>query len=161
MELRDLPSVDELARDERLSGEPPRSRWRPPALRSPAHARRSGPVTTAGDLGERALRELASARAPGLRRALNATGVIVHTNLGRAPLPEAALDGRSRSAAATRTSSTTSRRRARLAAGSRRGDPPAPDRRRGRARRQQQRAAVMLALAALAEAARCSSRAAS
>src|SRR5207237_7021691 len=45
-----------------------------------------------GDLGERAAQELASARAPSLRRALNATGVIVHTNLGRAPLPEAALE---------------------------------------------------------------------
>ena len=45
-----------------------------------------------GDLGERVLLELASARAPSLRRALNATGVIVHTNLGRAPLPEAAVE---------------------------------------------------------------------
>src|SRR5262249_36055257 len=32
------------------------------------------------------------ARRPRLQRVLNATGVIVHTNLGRAPLPEAALD---------------------------------------------------------------------
>src|SRR5207253_1619448 len=31
-------------------------------------------------------------RRPRLRRAINATGVIVHTNLGRAPLAEAALD---------------------------------------------------------------------
>jgi L-seryl-tRNA(Ser) seleniumtransferase len=36
--------------------------------------------------------ELTSARAPHLRRVINATGVIVHTNLGRAPLAEAALD---------------------------------------------------------------------
>ena len=36
--------------------------------------------------------ELGTARAARLRRALNATGVIVHTNLGRAPLSEAALE---------------------------------------------------------------------
>jgi L-seryl-tRNA(Ser) seleniumtransferase len=44
-----------------------------------------------GDLVARVEHELASARAPTLRRVLNATGVIVHTNLGRAPLPAAAL----------------------------------------------------------------------
>jgi L-seryl-tRNA(Ser) seleniumtransferase len=36
--------------------------------------------------------ELTAARQPALQRVLNATGVIVHTNLGRAPLPQAALD---------------------------------------------------------------------
>ncbi len=44
------------------------------------------------DLRGRVRTELESARRPGLRRVLNATGVIVHTNLGRAPLPEAALE---------------------------------------------------------------------
>ena len=45
-----------------------------------------------GDLTERLSDELEATRAARLRRALNATGVIVHTNLGRAPLAEAALE---------------------------------------------------------------------
>ena len=45
-----------------------------------------------GDLRVRLATELAAARTPSLTRVLNATGVIVHTNLGRAPLAEAALD---------------------------------------------------------------------
>jgi L-seryl-tRNA(Ser) seleniumtransferase len=45
-----------------------------------------------GDLGAALALELASARRPALRRVLTATGVIVHTNLGRAPLPAAALE---------------------------------------------------------------------
>src|SRR5207248_7960067 len=44
-----------------------------------------------GDLFARFRVELADARRPALRRVLNATGVIVHTNLGRAPLAEEAL----------------------------------------------------------------------
>jgi L-seryl-tRNA(Ser) seleniumtransferase len=91
MKLRDLPSVDELARDERLAGEPPALAV---AAARAALARAREEIRAGadpGDLVERTLGELAAARAPALRRALNATGVIVHTNLGRAPLPEAAL----------------------------------------------------------------------
>jgi len=91
MELRDLPSVDELARDERLAGEPAALAVEAAraALARAREAIRAG--HDPGDLGQRAAQELASARAPSLRRALNATGVIVHTNLGRAPLAETAL----------------------------------------------------------------------
>ena len=45
-----------------------------------------------GDLVSRVRSELSATRRPALRRVLNATGVIVHTNLGRAPLPRAALE---------------------------------------------------------------------
>ena len=44
-----------------------------------------------GDLHARLRDELARARRPRLRRVLNATGVIVHTNLGRAPLAAEAI----------------------------------------------------------------------
>jgi L-seryl-tRNA(Ser) seleniumtransferase len=90
--LRDLPSVDRLLADERLAGEPRglalaavRS-----ALEQARAAVREG--RNPGDLVELALVELAAARSPSLRRVLNATGVIVHTNLGRAPLAGAALE---------------------------------------------------------------------
>lgn len=45
-----------------------------------------------GDLAARAEAEALETIAPRLRRVLNATGVIVHTNLGRAPLAAAALE---------------------------------------------------------------------
>jgi L-seryl-tRNA(Ser) seleniumtransferase len=45
-----------------------------------------------GDLAAALDQELSSARRPALRRVLNATGVIVHTNLGRAPLAPLALE---------------------------------------------------------------------
>ena len=90
MRLRDLPSVDELARDERLAGEPLAVEAARTALSRAREEIKAG--HDPGDLVERTLGELAAARAPALRRALNATGVIVHTNLGRAPLPEAALE---------------------------------------------------------------------
>ncbi len=41
---------------------------------------------------EAVLAELSGVRRPSLRRVLNATGVLVHTNLGRAPLSPAALE---------------------------------------------------------------------
>ena len=92
MRLRDLPSVDVLLGDGRLAAEP-----RPLALAAARAAlERAREEVRAGldpgDLVERVLAELATARRPALRRVLNATGVIVHTNLGRAPLPAAALE---------------------------------------------------------------------
>ena len=51
-----------------------------------------GPVASAPqDLLERAHARLAEKRLPGLRRVINATGVVVHTNLGRAPLAAEAI----------------------------------------------------------------------
>ena len=44
------------------------------------------------DLVARARERLERARRPSLRRVLNATGVVVHTNLGRAPLSAAAVE---------------------------------------------------------------------
>ena len=87
MKLRDLPSVDELARqsDDPLAVEAARK----VVARAREQIQRG---EEPGDLGARLQAELTSARAPHLRRVINATGVIVHTNLGRAPLAEAALD---------------------------------------------------------------------
>jgi L-seryl-tRNA(Ser) seleniumtransferase len=90
--LRDLPSVDELLRDERLSAEP---RGLALAAARSALARAREEIQAGadpGDLAARALAQLDAARRPHLRRVLNATGVLVHTNLGRAPLAEAALE---------------------------------------------------------------------
>ncbi len=44
------------------------------------------------DLGAQLAERLRAASVPTLRRALNATGVVLHTNLGRAPLSARALD---------------------------------------------------------------------
>jgi L-seryl-tRNA(Ser) seleniumtransferase len=87
MRLRDLPSVDELARaaDDPLAVAAARA-----VIATAREVIRAG--ADPGDLRERLRAELALARRPRLRRALNATGVIVHTNLGRAPLAGAALD---------------------------------------------------------------------
>ena len=87
MRLRDLPSVDELAResDDPLAVEA--------ARQVVARAReRIQAGDDPGDLAAQLQAELRAARAPRLRRVINATGVIVHTNLGRAPLADAALD---------------------------------------------------------------------
>lgn len=92
MKLRDLPSVDELLRDARLASEPHDLAV---AAARAALERARGDISAGrepGPLVEAALAELAGARTPSLRRVLNATGVLVHTNLGRAPLASAALE---------------------------------------------------------------------
>src|SRR6266480_419283 len=86
MRLRDLPSVDELARqsEDPLAIEAART--------VVARAREQiQQGDNPGDLRVQLQAELDAARAPRLRRVLNATGVIVHTNLGRAPLSDEAL----------------------------------------------------------------------
>ena len=87
MNLRDLPSVDELARtfDDPLAAGAARS-----VLDRAREEIRAG--GDPGDLAARVQSELDAARSPGLRRVINATGVIAHTNLGRAPLAAEALD---------------------------------------------------------------------
>jgi L-seryl-tRNA(Ser) seleniumtransferase len=85
--LRDLPSVDELARttDDPLAVDAART-----VLARAREQIRAG--SDPGDLRAQLQLELHTAHAPRLRRVINATGVIVHTNLGRAPLAGAALD---------------------------------------------------------------------
>jgi L-seryl-tRNA(Ser) seleniumtransferase len=89
--LRDLPSVDELLRDERLASEP--RELVVAAARTALDAAREE-ITAGADPGpivDLVLAEIGRSRQPSLRRVLNATGVLVHTNLGRAPLPSGAL----------------------------------------------------------------------
>jgi L-seryl-tRNA(Ser) seleniumtransferase len=91
MRLRDLPSVDQLLREERLAAEP---RALAVGAARAALDRMREEIRAGADPGEpveRVLAELATQRSPRLRRVLNATGVVVHTNLGRAPLAPAAL----------------------------------------------------------------------
>jgi L-seryl-tRNA(Ser) seleniumtransferase len=90
--LRDLPSIDRLLADERLAAQPHDLT----VLAARAVLERAREEIRAGDepgpLVDAVLAELARARPPRLRRVLNATGVLVHTNLGRAPLSQSALD---------------------------------------------------------------------
>jgi L-seryl-tRNA(Ser) seleniumtransferase len=95
-ELRTLPAVHELAAQLEA----------PPAL-AVAAARRAideqrslliSRDVTEVSLLERARGHLAALSSPSLRRVINATGVIVHTNLGRAPLPGAAREAVMRAA---------------------------------------------------------------
>jgi L-seryl-tRNA(Ser) seleniumtransferase len=89
--LRDLRSIDKLLADERLAREPHElalAAARTVLERARAEIRAGGEP---GELVDAVLEEIERARRPSLRRVLNATGVLVHTNLGRAPLADEAL----------------------------------------------------------------------
>jgi L-seryl-tRNA(Ser) seleniumtransferase len=92
VKLSELPSVDELLRDPRLSAAP--HGLAVEAARAVLDRAREeiGDGREPGELAELVAEEIALAHAFRLRRAVNATGVIAHTNLGRAPLATAALE---------------------------------------------------------------------
>jgi L-seryl-tRNA(Ser) seleniumtransferase len=57
-----------------------------------ANGQSASPPTDPAWYASRTAERLAAVRAPSLRPVINATGVVLHTNLGRAPLPDAAVD---------------------------------------------------------------------
>jgi L-seryl-tRNA(Ser) seleniumtransferase len=92
-QLTALPAVHELAAELETQGA---SRGLAVAAARQAIAERRAALLSGdasdGDLILRAAELLERNRRPSLRRVINATGVILHTNLGRAPLASAARD---------------------------------------------------------------------
>ena len=101
--LRQLPQVDELLRHPQLSltvASLPRPLAAAAVRRGLAEQRQFLSACPAADLPpeldlagllQELLKILEAAGEPSLRRVLNATGVVIHTNLGRSPLAAAAL----------------------------------------------------------------------
>jgi L-seryl-tRNA(Ser) seleniumtransferase len=93
--LRRLPSVDRLLAQPLLAALPA-TPLRTDAARDAidnarAAIRNGAPAPTLDELAQAAVAALARRERPSLRRVINATGVILHTNLGRAPLSDDAL----------------------------------------------------------------------
>jgi L-seryl-tRNA(Ser) seleniumtransferase len=89
--LRDLPSVDELVRSEALAALPHSAAV---AAARDALARAREEIAARHDPGDLVARtlEIAARRGrPALTRVVNATGIVLHTNLGRAPLAPTAV----------------------------------------------------------------------
>ena len=98
---RDLPSIDQLTRRPGVAAlastygvtaARDALRAATDALRRRLVAREAVPDDLAASIETDAGARLAERRRGSLRPVLNATGVIIHTNLGRAPLPAAALE---------------------------------------------------------------------
>ncbi len=87
-ELRALPGVDRVMAA--LDSDMPHALVAEAARAAVAEARaavqRGRPVPSFGDIVEAARRNLGATRRSRLQRVINATGVLVHTNLGRSPL---------------------------------------------------------------------------
>ena len=97
-DLRSIPSVDQLLKEQSILD------WveafgRPLTLRAirdtldevRADYSEDTPVPEQAALMERVQRKLVDWTEPSLRSVINASGVILHTNLGRAPLSRSAL----------------------------------------------------------------------
>jgi L-seryl-tRNA(Ser) seleniumtransferase len=84
-----LPSVDVLVRE--AACDAPHALCVREARATLAERRARGEQATASALAPELRRRVRAALEPSLRPVLNATGVVLHTNLGRAPLAEAAL----------------------------------------------------------------------
>ena len=90
---RSLPSVDRLLQEpgvQALLTQAPRSLV-VAAVREAVHAARSGRGPLPSDWVEDVIERVALRSSPSLVPVLNATGVVLHTNLGRAPLASAAM----------------------------------------------------------------------
>ncbi|HEX9563722.1 MAG TPA: L-seryl-tRNA(Sec) selenium transferase, partial [Gemmatimonadaceae bacterium] len=102
---RSLPAVGallELPGVRRLSETAPRALVTEAVRAAVDGARRNPSIAPAsnGAWTDAIEAELARLEQPSLRPVFNATGVVLHTNLGRAPLPQAALDAITRTASA-------------------------------------------------------------
>jgi L-seryl-tRNA(Ser) seleniumtransferase len=94
--LRELPAVHEVVeRLERQAGRFPRplivaeARRILDTLRAELLSGKEGAIAAEARIGE----ALAALESPSLRRVINATGVVLHTNLGRAPLAAVTIPG--------------------------------------------------------------------
>ena len=100
--LRKIPKIDEVLRDERLiffMEKMPRSvvveavREQIDALRARILEGKTDRVMSREQVADEALKLIRLRQKRNLRRVINATGIVLHTNLGRANLSERAIEG--------------------------------------------------------------------
>ena len=105
MQFRDLPSVDRVMASDGMAAltEAYPHDWvvdlvRRQLDRARQKIRDGGTAPSAGDVADGVSGELRSMTEPAPRQVINATGVIIHTNLGRAPLSPAAIEAMTQTA---------------------------------------------------------------
>ena len=98
MTVRDLPAVDELVHRLAPSYDLPRAIVVEVCRSAIDETRQILLDGGSADAAERARRQLASIASARPHAVINATGVLLHTNLGRAPIPSGAADAATRTA---------------------------------------------------------------